>query len=154
MIYLEKLAQYVKKIPLVWHPKKIGPFGEATKVADESEETKNPADVGGLSLLMARRLSKMVTQKKNELEGADTIEESKRKKILFRPAKFQKYINVLTIISNCLTSRVVCLKLLDEQPETLFRLGARFYQFSKFLTDFQDTHALYDEDTIGRLTPI
>lgn len=88
MIYLEKLAQYVKKIPLVWHPKKIGPFGEATKVADEFEETKNPAGVGGLSLLMARRLSKMVTQKKNEIEGADALEESKRKKILFRPAKF------------------------------------------------------------------
>ena len=64
MIYLEKLAQYVKKIPKVWNPKKVGPFGEANKVADESEKTKKETGVGGgggLSLPMARKLSKMVT---------------------------------------------------------------------------------------------
>lgn len=41
MIYLEKLAQYVKKINNIWQPKKVGPYGEATKIVYDYPENED-----------------------------------------------------------------------------------------------------------------
>ena len=54
----------------------------------------------------------------------------------FRHAKFQKYINMMTIMTNCLTSKNICRSLLEfRNHQTLKIIGSTFAWFHENLPD-------------------
>ena len=58
----------------------------------------------------------------------DDVEDGAREK--FRHAKFQKYINMMTIMTNCLTSKEICRSLLEHRNfKTLKVIGQLFHWF-------------------------
>ena len=65
----------------------------------------------------------------------------------FSASKFQKYINTLTVISNCLTSKAVCIRLLEQNFKVLRYIVTKFHYFIDQLGALQEQFGLDDEDS-------
>ena len=82
--------------------------------------------VWGKNIITDTKMDKSVFMEVSKLEQTQIIDPDQRK---FSASKFQKYINILTVISNCLTSKAVCKRLLEKNFEVLRYLVCKFHYF-------------------------
>lgn len=93
-------------------------------MGEDEDEASN--ENFGIILIYLDRLKKY-TENNVDVEA---LQEFGQKAATFRHAKLQKYINMMTILTNCLTSKEICLQLLDPRNKsTLKKLGRTFEWF-------------------------